>query len=81
MNDKVNRPEDLTYIKIHNFDDTVTWESSDHEITISGMLDKFIGLLTAIGFNALDVNQCIIDMADEIREKKALENEWEEEVF
>lgn len=81
MDNKHCKSTDPMYIKINAYGNTVTWESSHNGVTISDMFDTFKGLLITIGFNECIVNQCIIDMADEIREEKALENEQEEEVF
>lgn len=81
MDNKHCKSTDPMYIKIRAYGDTATWESSQHDADLSDMLSRFKGLLITIGFNELTVNQCIIDMADEIKEEKALENEQEEEVF
>ena len=67
MNNAVYRPEDPMYIKIHNFDDTVTWESPHHDSTLETLFDGFKGLLVTIGFHEESINRYILKAAKELQ--------------
>lgn len=67
MNNRVYRPDDPMYIKIHNFDDTITWESPHHDTDLGTIFDKFKGLLVAIGFSEEMINKHIIEIAEELQ--------------
>lgn len=67
MNNGVYHPEDPMYIKIHSFEDTVTWESPHHDTDLGTLFDKFKGLLVAIGFSEKIINEHIIEIADELQ--------------
>lgn len=71
MNNRVYRPDDPMYIKIHNFDDTITWESPHHDTDLGTIFDKFKGLLVAIGFSEEMINKHIIEIAEELQGEEA----------
>lgn len=68
MDNRVCRPEDPMYIKIHCFEDTITWESPHHDTDLRTLFDKFKGLLVAIGFSEEVINKHIIDFAEELQD-------------
>lgn len=67
MDNRVYRPDDPMYIKIHCFDDTITWESPHHDTDLGILFDKFKGLLVAIGFSEEMINNHIIEIAKELQ--------------
>lgn len=67
MDNRVCRPEDLMYIRIHCFDDTITWESPHHDTDLGILFDKFKGLLVTIGFSEEVINKHIIEIAKELQ--------------
>ena len=73
MDNRVYRQEDPMYIKIHNFDDTVTWESPHHDTNLETLFDKFKGLLVAIGFSEEIIDQHIIEIANELQSERLAE--------
>lgn len=68
MDNRVYRPEDPMYIKIHCFEDTITWESPHHDTDLETLFDKFKGLLVAIGFSEEMINKHIIKFAEELQD-------------
>jgi len=70
MDNRFYRPEDPMYIKIHNYEDTVTWESPHHDAKISDIFDKFKGLLVSIGYASEAIDRCIVEMSEEINSHK-----------
>ena len=68
MDNRVSRPDDTMYIKIHCFDDTITWESPHHDTGLETIFDKFKGLLVTIGFSEEMVNKRIIEIAEELQD-------------
>lgn len=67
MDNRVYRPEDPMYIKIHNFDDTVTWESPHHDANLETLFDRFRGLLVTIGFPEESINRYIIELGSDLQ--------------
>ena len=70
MDDRVYRPEDPMYIKIHSYEDTVTWESPHHDTSLSDMFDKLKGLLVSIGYAPDSIDSCIVEIAEEINSRR-----------
>lgn len=68
MDNRVCRPDDPMYIKIHCFEDTITWESPHHDTDLGTLFDKFKGLLVTMGFSEEIVNKHIIDFAEELQD-------------
>ena len=68
MDNRVYRPDDPMYIKIHCFEDTITWESPHHDTDLEILFDKFKGLLVAIGFSEDIINQHIIETGKELQD-------------
>lgn len=67
MDNRVYRPEDPMYIKIHSYENTVTWESPHHDTNLTEIFDNFKGLLITIGFMPESIDNHIMEMADEIK--------------
>ena len=67
MDNRVCRPDDPMYIKIHCFDDTITWESPHHDTDLGILFDKFKGLLVTIGFSEEVINKHIIEITKELQ--------------
>lgn len=70
MDNKIYRPDDPMYIKIHNFDDTITWESPHHDTDLGTIFDKFKVLLVAIGSSEEMINKHIIEIAEELQDEE-----------
>jgi hypothetical protein len=72
IDNRVYRPEDPMYIKIHSYQNTVTWESPHHDTNLAELFANFKNLLITIGFMPDTIDSCIIEMAEEIDPQKDL---------
>lgn len=78
MDNRVYRPEDPMYIKIHCFEDTITWEYPHHDTDLKTLFDKFKGLLVTIGFSEEMINNHIIEIAEELQDSYIKEENKED---
>lgn len=75
MDNRIYKPDDTMYIKIHCYDDIITWESPYHDTDLGTIFDKFKGLLVAIGFSEEMINNYIIEIAEELQGEEAIKED------